>query len=133
MYYLLLALLYPLSLLPLRILYLLGDAAYGLLYHIMGYRKQIVWDNLKNSFPEKSNEEIQLIRKKFYRSFCDQWIETLKLLSISKKELSRRFTGNWEVFHELEKTEGNIALLSGHTYNWEWANAACALNTSLLY
>jgi len=125
MYYLLLAIIYPLSLLPLRVLYLLSDFAFLILYHITGYRKGVITDNLTHAFPEKSAEEIAVIQKKFYRSFCDQWIETVKLLSISEKELNRRITGNWEVFEALNAAGKNTYALLGHTYNWEWANVIC--------
>jgi KDO2-lipid IV(A) lauroyltransferase len=129
MYYLLLAFLYPLSLLPLRVLYWLSDFACFVLFTVAGYRKKIVWDNLKHAFPEKSDEELRQIAHAFYRSFLDQWIETLKLLSISEKELNKRITGNWEVFHQLQLAGKNTYALLGHTFNWEWANVACQYNT----
>jgi len=132
-YYLILVLLYPISLLPLPVLYVLSDVIYGLLYHIAGYRKSVVWDNLKHAFPEKPDVELKLIRKKFYKNFCDQWIETLKLLSISRKELNRRFTGNWEVFRQLGADGKNTYAILGHTFNWEWANVACPYNTPQQY
>ncbi len=125
MYYLLLALLYPLSILPLRVLYLLSDFAFFILYYITGYRKAIVLDNLVHAFPEKSPEELAVIRRRFYRSFCDQWIETVKLLSISERDLNRHITGNWEVFEALDADDKNIYALLGHTFNWEWANVIC--------
>lgn len=128
MYYLLLFILYPLSLLPLRILYVLSDGMYVLLYHIIAYRKQLVLNNLWHAFPEKTEEEIKTICKKFYGNFCDQWTETLKLLSISQQELNRRIKGNWEVFHQLHKEGRNTYALLGHTFNWEWANVACQYN-----
>ncbi len=128
MYYLLLFILYPLSLLPLRILYVLSDGMYLLLYYAIGYRKQLVMDNLRHAFPEKTEQEIQTICQKFYRSFCDQWTETLKLLSISEQELNRRIRGNWEVFHQLHEQGRNAYVLLGHTFNWEWANVACQYN-----
>ena len=128
MYYLLLAFFYPLSLLPLRVLYLLSDFAFVLLYYVFGYRKDIVLDNLTHAFPEKSPEEILRIRRAFYRSFCDQWIETIKLLSMSKKELNRRISGTWEVFEALDREGKNAYVLLGHTYNWEWGTAAVQLN-----
>src|SRR4051812_29320568 len=103
MYYLLLAFFYPLSLLPLRVLYLLSDFAFFILYYVVGYRKAIVLDNLTHAFPEKSSEEILRIRRAFYRSFCDQWIETIKLLSMSKKELDRRMAGSWDVMRTMDK------------------------------
>lgn len=133
MYYLLLALLYPVSLLPLPVLYVLSDAVYGLLYYIAGYRKKVVSDNLKNAFPEKTEEELFKIRKQFYKNFCDQWMETLKLLSISEKELNRRFTGNWEVFQKLGEEGKNTYAILGHTFNWEWANVACQYHTPQQY
>lgn len=127
MYYLLLILLYPLALLPLRVLYVLSDGVYFVIYYVLGYRKQVVLDNLTHAFPEKSAGEIRLIMKRFYHSFCDQWIETLKLLTISPKELDRRMTGNWEVLNEIYEEGRNAYLLSGHNFNWEWANVACQL------
>jgi len=128
MYYLLIILLYPLSLLPLWVLYRVSDFAFFILYHITAYRKKIVLDNLKYAFPEKSAEELYTIRKKNYRNFCDQWIETLKLLSISEKKLNKRIQANWNVFHELYAEDKNTYALLGHTFNWEWANVSCAWN-----
>ena len=133
MYYLLLIFLYPLSLLPLPVLYVLSDAVFGLLYYITGYRKQVVYDNLRHAFPKKTEAELKAIRKKFYKNFCDQWIETLKLLSISKEELNKRFTGNWEVFQQLGAEGKNSYAILGHTFNWEWANVACQYNTPQKY
>ena len=109
-------------------LYGLSEITFFILYHVTGYRKEIVMDNLKHAFPEKSESELQEILKKNYRSFCDQWVETLKLLSISKKELNRRMPANWEVFHDLYKKGKNTYALLGHTFNWEWANVICAWN-----
>lgn len=129
MYYLLLILLYPLALLPMRALYLVSDVVYGLLYYILGYRKQVTSDNLRHAFPEKSEAEIRQIMKRFYRNFCDQWIETLKMLTISEKELNKRVKGNWEVFRQLDAEGKNTYALLGHNFNWEWANLACQYNS----
>ncbi len=128
MYYLLLFILYPLALLPLRVLYLLSDAMFFLVFYLFGYRKELVLDNLRHAFPAKSPAELKKIRREFYRNFFDQWIETLKLLTISEKELNRRITGNWEVFHELYNEGRDAYALLGHTFNWEWANVVCQYN-----
>jgi KDO2-lipid IV(A) lauroyltransferase len=133
MYYLLLIIFYPISLLPLWVLYGISDFACFILYNIMGYRKEVVRDNLTHAFPEKSADEIEAIMRRFYRSFCDQWIETVKLLSMSNRSLNKRMTGNWEVLQQLGEEGKNTYLLTGHTYNWEWANAAVALNTPQSY
>lgn len=128
MYYLLLILLYPLALLPLRVLYVLSDILFVVIFHIIGYRKEVVLDNLRHAFPEKSIREIKSIRRRFYRSFCDQWIETLKLLTITQSELNKRLTANWELLHELYAEGRNTYILLGHTFNWEWGNVAMQFN-----
>lgn len=128
MYYLLLIVLYPIALLPLRVLYLLSDVFFFVLYYLLDYRKKLVYDNLKHAFPEKNNKELTSIRRKFYRSFCDQWIETLKLLTISEKELNKRLTANWELLHQLHAEGRNTYIMLGHTFNWEWGNVAMQYN-----
>jgi Kdo2-lipid IVA lauroyltransferase/acyltransferase len=128
MYYLLLILLYPIALLPLPVLYMLSDILFVILYRIIGYRKDIVMDNLRHAFPEKSMDDLKIIQRKFYHSFCDQWIETLKLLTISEKELNNRLTANWELLHQLYAEGRNTYILLGHTFNWEWGNVAMQFN-----
>ena len=81
---------YILSLLPFRILYILSDIGYLLMYYIVRYRRRIVRNNLSSSFPEKGEDEIKDIERKFYHWFCDYFLETIKLLSISDTELRRR-------------------------------------------
>jgi len=80
----------PLSFLPLNILYILSDFLYVVLYKTFRYRKKVVRTNLLNSFPEKSIKEIENIERKFYSHFCDLVIESIRLFSISEKELARR-------------------------------------------
>ena len=128
MYYLLLILVYPIALLPLRVLYVLSDVFFFILYYLLDYRKQLVYDNLKHAFPEKSDKELKRIRRKFYRSFCDQWIETLKLLTITEKELNKRLAANWELLHRLHAEGRNTYIMLGHNFNWEWGNVAMQYN-----
>ena len=80
-YYLALPFIYGISLLPFPLLYLLSDGIYFIIYRVLGYRKQVVFTNLRNSFPGKSEEEIKTIAKRFYRWFCDLTLETLKTLT----------------------------------------------------
>lgn len=112
------------SKLPLKILYIFSDFIFVLAYYVVGYRKNVVYTNIKNSFPEKSKKEITAIQKQFFRNFSDYLAETVKSFSISSKELRVRVQHiNQDLFHEA-KTEGkNIILLSGHVFNWEWFNA----------
>ena len=85
MYYIVFGILYGISLLPFRVLYLLSDFFYFITWYIIGYRKQVVFKNLLIAFPEKTAAERIAIAKEFYHHFWDNWIEALKLLSISKK------------------------------------------------
>ncbi len=124
---------YVVSLLPLWLLYGISDAGYFVIYHLLGYRKEVVRLNLSHAFPAKNPEEIVRIMRRFYRSFCDQWVETIKLLTMSPEALNRRMTGNWDVLQQLAAEGKNTYLLTGHTFNWEWANAAVAINTPQTY
>ena len=89
MYYVVFGLSHLLSLLPFCILYFLSDGLYLLMYYCIKYRRDVVRDNLLKSFPEKSLDELIRIEKKFYHFFCDYFVETLKLTSISKKEMRK--------------------------------------------
>ena len=90
MYYLIYGFSYLISLLPFFILYRIADFIYVILYHIAGYRKEVVMENLRYAFPGKTEAERKAIAKKFYINFVDNWIETIKLLSISKTALNKR-------------------------------------------
>src|SRR3954466_14503545 len=114
MYYLVFGLLYLISLLPFWILYRLSDLCYLVLYRIAGYREEVVMENLEYAFPEKTEAERKKIAKKFYRNFLDNWIETIKLISISKRALNKRVTGNFDVFHQLYSTGKAIQVNLGH-------------------
>ena len=99
-YYSVFFLWYLLSLLPLRFLYFISDLLFYPLYYCIRYRRKIIRNNLSNSFPEKDLKEIVQIEKQFYSFFCDYIVETLKLFSISKKQLMRRMTGRDSGKHE---------------------------------
>ena len=110
-----------LSLLPFCILYVLSDLAYYIMYYVVRYRRDIVRHNLTTSFPDKSGAEIVRIERKFYHWLCDYFVETIKLLSISDKQLRKRFNiiGADKV-EECFKAGQDCAALLGHYCNWEW-------------
>lgn len=123
-YYLTLPFIYLLSLLPFRILYFLSDGVYVLLFHVIGYRKKVVLKNLRNSFPEKSEQEIKVICKKFYHYFCDLTLETFKTLTISKQKMLKHCSLDAKakaLFDELAAENRSIIIVMGHKGNWEWA------------
>ena len=129
MYYLVYIPLYLLSLLPLRVLYILADAVYVIFYYLVGYRKKVVMHNLEIAFPEKTIEERKTIAKKFYRNFVDNFIETIKLLSAGKKFITRHFVLDSDPIKQLYESGRKCQLHLGHNFNWEIANAAMPLYT----
>jgi len=72
-------------------MYFLSDGFYILLYYIIGYRKKVVTNNLKLAFPKKTNQEISLIRKRFYHHLCDMMFEAIKSITISEAEMQKRY------------------------------------------
>ena len=128
MYYIVYGLLYVLSLLPLRVLFLMSDLAYFILYHVAGYRKELVSNNLLIAFPEKPEEERKKIAKQFYLNFTDTFIESIKIISISKKEVLRRSHCDFELINELVDKGNNIHIMVGHQFNWEFANLVYAMH-----
>ncbi len=120
----LIKILYLISKLPLKVLYIFSDVMFFLNYYLVGYRKKVITQNLRKSFPDKSEEEIAVIRKKFYENFSDYLVETIKSFSISETESRVRMQHiNQEVFHEAKAEDKNIIMLAGHVFNWEWINA----------
>jgi KDO2-lipid IV(A) lauroyltransferase len=122
MYHVVFGFLYLVSLLPLRMLYLLSDAAYLVLYYVVGYRKAVVRQNLTIAFPEKSEKEKKEIAKAFYKNFCDTFIETIKFISAGKRFFQKRFTGNYETIEHIYPTGRPVQIHLGHNFNWELAN-----------
>ena len=120
------AIAYPLiwvfSRLPMRILYLKSNIIYLFMFYITGYRKKVVLENLKLSFPKKTEAELRIISKKFFKHFIDLIMESVKAFSISKKQLSKRYTyKNPELVNAFVKEGRNIALVGAHQANWEWS------------
>lgn len=129
MYKIVSGLFYLLSRLPWWLLYLIGDGIYVLIYYVFKYRKTVVLNNLLIAFPEKTAEERKQIAKKFYHNFVDTFIETIKLFSVSEKELRKRVSCNVEVLNDLYDSGQNVQIVTGHYFNWEVANLGVALNS----
>lgn len=129
-FYIVLAFIYLLSWLPFPLLYLFSDFVFIVLYRIIGYRKEVVLTNLRNSFPHKSDKELLEIREAFFRYLCDLFIETFKTLTISPKDMLRRCRLTPEskkLFDDLSRSKQSIILVMGHYGNWEWGGNSFAL------
>lgn len=111
------------SRLPLRFFYILSDVVFFFIYYVIRYRRKVVFENLQNSFPEKSAQELREIEKHFYVNFCDYIFETFKTFTISPTELRVRVQHlNRHIFDDAKTEQKNVILLAGHIFNWEWFN-----------
>ena len=120
-YYLILGIGTLLSLLPYRVLYILSDFLSFLMYRLVAYRKEVIEQNLRNSFPDKSQAELLQIKKAFYKNFSDILVESIKSLSISEKQARKRFVlKNPEVFQNLYDKDRGLIMVMGHYTNFEW-------------
>ena len=121
MYYIVYYFWYVLSLMPLRIHYAFSDFLFLIIYHMMGYRKTIVRNNLTSSFPNKTEKELRRIEKEFYHWFGDYIVETVKMFSMSEKEMRNRmqFDGIEQINREFDAGH-SVTVYLGHYCNWEW-------------
>lgn len=115
------ALAYWISFTPFALLYLRSDFYYFMVYHLFRYRRKVVRDNLVNSFPEKSLDEIKNIEKRFYHNLCDLFVETCKLSQMRIEDIARHvhFT-NPEMIQELYEKGRSVFSAIPHSGNWEW-------------
>ena len=115
------SLLQLISLLPVRILFVLSGMLEPLFSKIVKYRKKVILENLHKSFPAKSETEIDTIFKGFYRHFSDLFVEIIKLFSLSEKELFERVTvSDEQVLTQLANDKKGVVVVMSHTGNWEW-------------
>jgi Kdo2-lipid IVA lauroyltransferase/acyltransferase len=118
----------PISLLPYRALYGLSDALYGLVYHVFGYRKKVVQSNLQRVFPEKSEAKRKEIERGFYHHLCDLVVESIKMFSLSEKELRKRSRiRNPEVLDRYAAQGRSVIVVAGHYNSWELMGAGSDL------
>ena len=107
---------------PFRLVYIVSDVLYFLLYKVFGYRKAIVISNLQNSFPEKSPPEIKDITRKAYKNLADIMVEGIKGASMSEKQIKARYTFlSPEILASSFADGQSVILVAGHYLNWEWA------------
>ena len=113
--------LWCISMLPFRLLYTLSDFVYIIVYYVVGYRKEKVRKNIALALPHLSDTERLVIEKKSYRHLCDMFLEMIKTMTISKKEISKRFVfPNLEVYQKLESQNKSIAMMLAHYASYEW-------------
>lgn len=100
---------------------------------MIGYRRDVVFKNLRRAFPEKKEEERKKIAKRFYHNLVDTFIETIKMISASEKFIEKRVQGNWDLVNQLQVSGRSVQLHLGHNFNWEWANNVGAKKFNFLF
>lgn len=109
------------SFLPFWVIYGISDFLYVLIRFVVGYRKKVITENLRCSFPEKTDDEIKQIRNKFYRHFCDLWLETIKMHTIGRKSMAKHFqVEGIEKLNNYFEEGRSVVFLTVHYNNWEW-------------
>jgi len=109
-----------LSYLNLSILYVFSDLLYLIAYYIVGYRKKVVRENLKQALPNKTEVQRKAIEKRFFRNLTDSFAETIKLLTMNERELQKRFKIiNPELISETIASGKIIIGMQAHFFNWE--------------
>jgi Kdo2-lipid IVA lauroyltransferase/acyltransferase len=120
-YWLVVPVLYIVSFLPFKLLYLFSDCIYGLVFYIIRYRRKTVQKNLKLALPHLSQNELKIIEKKFFKHMVDMFLEMIKTMTISQKEMEKRFVfKNLEEYLKIEKQGKSIALVCAHYASYEW-------------
>jgi Kdo2-lipid IVA lauroyltransferase/acyltransferase len=113
---------------PFSILFVFSDLVYFLLYYIIKYRRDVVFANLSSAFPEKTEDEILFLTKRFYHHLCDISLESIKGFSMSKKQLIRRHRIiNPEVADRYFENGMSAIAMPGHYNNWEWGSLSASL------
>jgi KDO2-lipid IV(A) lauroyltransferase len=113
--------LWLISILPFRIFYWFSDCVYFLVYHVVGYRKKVVRENLALALPHLSDQERKVIEKKFYSHMCDMFLEMIKTMSISPEEMEKRFhVTNIDLVLNYAHREKSVILMASHYASYEW-------------
>lgn len=118
-------------LIPFSVCYGISNILFLILYHLVSYRKKIVRQNIKNSFPNKSEQELKTIEVKFYRHLSDIFVEGIKGLSMSDAAAKKR----WKI---LSPEAPNVPFAAGkptmfigaHYNNWEWGALATGIQVN---
>ena len=131
MYYIIYPLLWMISLLPFRVLYVLSDAIYFLVFHVFAYRKAVVLSNLRIAFPDKTDAERIVIAKQFYHNMIDTFVESIKFITLSKKQALQRSSANFEVLDQALSSGKPVFILGCHQFNWEYVNVLYPLHLNV--
>ena len=113
---------------PFPVLYVFSNITFFILFHLIGYRKKVVFANIKNSFPELNEKERKKIARKFYHNLCDILLEGIKGFTLSKSQLVKRYKVlNPELLNSYFEKNIHVVSVGSHYANWEWGIMAAPL------
>ncbi|HUH19711.1 lysophospholipid acyltransferase family protein [Albibacterium sp.] len=119
------------SILPFGVLYVLSDIISFFLRRVIRYRKAVIMENLQSAFPDKSIEEREEIKNKFYQFLADLVIENLKMKTMTVAQSKKRLRLlNPEIILNYLNNHQSIIIVTGHYANWEWGIHSLSLMTN---
>ena len=110
--------------------YIFEEVIYFIMHHLMHYRRKVVMENLRNSFPERDEKELKRITSRFMRNLAEQMVNTLSIAGISSKEFRRRISFAQAAEYEAAAKQSDVVLLGGHYGAWEYFSAICLYDNS---
>ena len=66
--------------------YVVENLLFFILYYCLRYRMKVVNENLRNSFPEKSVGELAVIRRNFYRTLAEIFVDTVNMAHMGEEK-----------------------------------------------
>ncbi len=116
------------GLIPFSVLYVVSDFIRFLLYRVVGYRRKVVEDNIRNCFPDLSEKERNRLVSLSYKNLADIFVEAIKGFTISgKRVVARHRYINPEFLSPYIKSGKSVILLPAHYGNWEWGGLSTPL------
>jgi KDO2-lipid IV(A) lauroyltransferase len=111
---------FVLRLLPLEYVQAAGGAVGEFLGATLGYRRSVAMDNLRNAFPEKSEEELEQIMRGSFRNVGISLFEFMYFPRLSAKDIKNLIVlDNAQAISEAHAAGKGIILLTAHFGNWE--------------
>jgi len=119
------------GLVPFFVLYIFSDFIRIILYHIVGYRKVVISQNLIKTFPHLCKDELRKIVGSTYKNLTDILIEGIKSFTMSRAQINKRHhILNPEILNPYFEQGKSIIAVTGHYANWEWGSLSAGLQTN---
>ena len=119
-YYLARVAIFIVSILPLCLGLRLADLAGKLIFAILRGERQKALGNLRASFPEKKDAEIEKIARDVFTNICKNAVEFVNIYKLNAKNIDSwiKIEGSEKIDRALLKGKG-VIILASHLGNWE--------------